>query len=334
MSDGHKQPVSDTEESKVSGGSTVDDGRGLESEDMFGITRRNPEDSVLILHFDGPLLAGHSMDVRDFAPALIGFADAVDRYGNYALPMSNLSVDIKATSPGSFQALLQVAGSVANLLQAFGASDAGKMVSGLLDILKILAERFKVSGDVKPLPHEVVKSSKTHVDFSLCNLHLNLDRSTYEASCDSKLINDLGAATAPSKKDGIDSVNFYQPSTHRTESVNGNLSSAMSAYRSDDEKLEPSVADTTLQIDTLQLRSEKWKFFDGTDHFWATIADETFLKKWRAREISFNSGATMRVRLETELYEENGKIRKGDRRILHVYGEDDKESIQPTLDLG
>ncbi len=333
MSNGYR-PVSDTEEPTASGGSTIDDGRGLESEDMFGITRRNTEDSVLILHFDGPLLAGHSMDVRDFAPALIGFADAVDRYGNYALPMSDLNVDIKATSPGSFQALLQVTGSVANLLQAFGASDTGKMISGLLDILKILAERFKVSGDVKPLPHEVVKYGKTHVGLSLGGLRFDLDRSSYEASCDSKLINDLGAATAPSKKDGIDSVDFYQPSTHRTESVSGALSSAMSAFRSDDEELEPSVADTTLQIDTLQLRSEKWKFFDGTDHFWATIADETFLKRWKAREISFNSGATMRVRLETELYEENGEIRKGDRRILHVYGEDDREAVQPALDLG
>src|SRR5687768_12925867 len=61
------------------------------------------------LEYDGPALAAHEMDVRELAPALLSTADLVQELNRIVNPADpNVSVNVKATSDGSFLVWLSI----------------------------------------------------------------------------------------------------------------------------------------------------------------------------------------------------------------------------------
>lgn len=73
--------------------------------------------TTMEVYFSGPSVDEHSMSVRDLAPALIGLADAIDRYKELSCPFADLDVRITATKAGSFDVILQILGTVVSLGQ-------------------------------------------------------------------------------------------------------------------------------------------------------------------------------------------------------------------------
>ena len=90
----------------------------------------------------------------------------------------------------------------------------------------------------------------------------------------------------------------------------------MSEAKVSDQPIEPSIETTTLQIDTIQAHSVKWKFRKGDETFWCEILDKGFLNRWRNHQEPFYSDDLLRVRLQTDQYVQNGQLKTGDRRIL------------------
>ena len=240
---------------------------------------------------------------------------------------------ITATKAGSFDVILQILGTVVSLGQGAEAADVVNLASGIMDVLKILLTRYEQTGTVKPGEHEVVERHETRVALQIGKAaKLNVSRKSYRASCDGKIINDLGTATKPASEDGYNPVRFIHKDSGSDTAIPGDVSESMSVLTLSDQPIEPSVETTTLQIDTIQFQSRKWKFSKGDEKFWCEIADDAFLARLNRHEVSFCSGDLLKVKLETEQYVRDGRLETGSRRITKVIEHIPIER-QQTLDI-
>lgn len=290
------------------------------------------QSTTMEVYFSGPSVDEHSMSVRDLAPALIGLADAIDRYKELSCPFADLDVRITATKAGSFDVILQILGTVVSLGQGAEAADVVNLASGIIDVLKILLTRYGQTGTVKPGEHEVVEQHETQIDLQIGKAKLSASRRSYRAACDGKIINDLGAATKPASEDGYNPVRFIHKDSGNDATIPGEVSESMTDLTLSDQPIEPSAETTTLQIDTIQFQSRKWKFSKGDEKFWCEIADDAFLARLNRHEVSFCSGDLLKVKLETEQYVRDGRLETGSRRITKVIEHIPIER-QQTLDI-
>ena len=297
-------------------------------------TRKSSEtrSTTMEVYFSGPSVDEHSMSVRDLAPALIGLADAIDRYKELSCPFADLDVRITATKAGSFDVILQILGTAVSLTQGGETIDVVNLASGIIDTLKILLIRYEQTGTVKPSEHEVVERHETQIDLQIGKAKLSASRKSYRAACDGKIINDLGAATKPASENGYNPVRFIHKDSGNDATVSGGVSESMSDLTLSDQPIEPSAETTTLQIDTIQFQSRKWKFSKGDEKFWCEIADDGFLARLNRHEVSFCSGDLLKVNLETEQYVRDGRLETGRRKITKVIEHVPIER-QQTLDV-
>ncbi len=291
---------------------------------------KNSDSTSMEVYFSGPAVEAHSMSVRDLAPALLGFSDAIDRYKELNYPFLDLDVKITATRAGSFDVVLQLLGTMVSLGQGMNPSDVVQLASGLMEVIKILLARFQQTGDIKPGPHEVIEQTSTRVKLSLGPLNLDVGRDAYKASRDGKIINSLGAASQPATLEGYDPIRFIHHDSNSREIIDAQASTAMIEARVSEQPIDPSIETTTLQIDTIQSRSVKWKFRKGDETFWCEILDKAFLNRWRNHQEPFYNDDLLRVDLQTEQYVQDGQLKTGDRRILKVY---DHIPVQPQPTL-
>lgn len=295
-------------------------------------TPREPESTTIEVYFSGPAVEEHSMSVRDLAPALLGLADAIDQYKELTTPFVDLDVKITATKAGSFDVFLQILGTMVSFGQGSDPEDVVQIAAGVMDVIKILIARYNATRDLAPSDGEVVKQSDASVDLKIGNASLTVSRKSYIASRNGAIINSLGEATRPAASVGYDPVRFIHKDSGKEETVNAATSEAMSELALSDQPIDPSLETTTLQIDTVQFNSDKWKFIKGDEKFWCEIRDPVFLKKWENHQIAFFSGDLLKVRLQTEQYVQNGQLKTGRRSILEVIKVIQIER-QPTLGI-
>lgn len=321
------------------------DGDELDSGDMFMRRERqsNKDDvSELKVRYTGRAVEDHSIELRAFAPSLLGVADAVDRYKALCCPDSDLQIRVTSTAPGSFIVTLQ-------LLAAAGASigtgmgwdtiaNASNVADGILTILKIFKARFHESGSVSPLPNEVVKETETDVGLSVGTAKFWVKRHTYKASCDGKLAHALGDATKPATEHGYGDVMFSNDSrSSDTVGVNSEVSSAMCNAVMELADLPPEVGERILKIDTIQMNSQKWKLTgdDGTN--WWFIADTVFLNEFHDGNYVYHPGDMLQAQTEVRKCLQDGDTKVVSRRVLLVKriisSKGSVHPIQPQFDL-
>ena len=83
-------------------------------------------------------------------------------------------------------------------------------------------------------------------------------------------------------------------------------------------RIEALTEQRSLQIDTIQFSSDKWRFRDGDDKFYARIEDSGFLAKWNRGDVSFRKGDTLHVSMRIERTSVGGRIELGERVITQV----------------
>lgn len=290
------------------------------------------EPTMLAVRYSGETVAGHSMSVTDLAPALMGLSDALTRYGEITAPLVDVDVRFAAMNAESLEVILQLSGAVAHFAQEIGPSSTAGIIDGVLDVIAILNARVHETGNIKPLAHEIIQRGDTDVDVKIGQVQLTINRKAYAASCDRQLINSLGAASKPASMAGYDPVCLIQMETQRSETVDADTSVAMQEFGVAERPVEPSIEETVLQIDTIQTRSNKWKFQKDGEAFWCEIRDERFLKRWRDRQVTFINGDLLKVNLETEQYMCDGRLETGRRRIVKVIEHMPLET-QPAFDI-
>lgn len=321
------------------------DGHELDSDDMFRLRRRQSngdEVSELKIRYTGRAVENHSIELRTFAPSLLGVADAVDRYKALCCPDSDLQIRVTSTEPGSFIVTLHLlVGAAVSIGTGMGwdnVANISNVADGILTILKIFKRRFQESGAVSPLPHEVVKETDTDVELKIGKAKLRVKRHTYEASCDGKLAHALGDAAKPATEHGYGDVVFSH-GKHPDDMVdiNAEVSSAMSKAVMEQAELPPEVGERLLKIDTIQMNSQKWRLTgdDGTN--WWFIADTVFLNEFHDGNYVYHPGDMLQAQTEVRKCLQDGDTKVVSRRVLVVKriisSKGSVHPIQPQFDL-
>lgn len=204
---------------------------------------------------------------------------------NINCPEIDLNINMKATRQGSFIAVLGIASTVIPILQATSNGDILALAKGVIDALRILTTRFEQTGTTAPLDSEKTEQTSTHVNLTIGNANLTVDREAYRASRSSEFIKNSGKAACPQTQNSYDHVDISIPDTNNTVTITNDAAQSMTNVSTADQVLEPDIETKTLQIEVIQVNSHKWKFRDGGEKYYAEIQDKQFLKEWNNRNI-------------------------------------------------
>lgn len=248
--------------------------------------------------YDGPALAGHTMDVRDLAPALLALG-ALFEEANGILNHDHARVSVQVN--GSFktgcfridlsvtQQLLDQLSDLFNQRSIATAKDllewigligvGGKSLLGLLSWLK----------GRKPSRVEILNIGSVRVFVD--DESFDTEKAVIELYRHIKLRKALeDAVVKPLRQDGVESFSVMQD-----EKVAVTLDRAAAhwllAPEAEDEPIDESESVTSLQIVNIAFREEnKWRFSDGASTYHAAILDQAFLERVNKNEEAFAKG--------------------------------------------
>ena len=245
--------------------------------------------------YDGPALRDGVMDVRDLAPALLAVGKLFDAAnltinGNAA----TVSVRVRATVPGSFEILIDLAQTIAqHLIDLFvgdRATAAANLItivtgvgvtgSGLIFLIKWLRNRNP--DNIKHLPSGMIQLS---IDGETLEIPLEIMR-LYQSPAVRIAAQQL--IEEPLKKPGIESFEVRKDG-HSVISVSKDESSYFAAPVTPEELVNEDVRRMAFSIISLTFKEDnKWRLYDGNTQISATIEDGEFLARVEASLESFS----------------------------------------------
>lgn len=264
--------------------------------------------------YAGPALDDGSMPVRDLAPALISFADLVDSSYKAIGGEGQVKVLLNQDSlrKGSFDITFLMNLDILGAVKLFMTSAES---SGLDDLMTVLG--WGVTGGtagkgifwlVKKIGGRKLRDIK-HKKDQKAEIVLE-DGETIETtentlkvflSVDCRV--SLERIVAPVKGDGIDAFELRDPEdAEKDEPIikidKLTVPSFKAPPASDVMDIEEQTQEQEIlaRIISVNFEQGKWRFSDGTNAFWASIADETFISRVERGEISFTKGDTLRIR--------------------------------------
>lgn len=254
--------------------------------------------------YDGAALRGHQMDVRDLAPALLGFAEVVQAAHETLRPDQPVpSVNIRATGEGSFVVDLQVIHEeVVNLLTG---NDVGALLSvvGLIQSARGVFSYFRnrrrpdsredqlANGTVRiTLPNGTVIEYPPEV--VLLAQQLRIRRGTEQV-------------IAPLGRDGIDAMSVTSPQdrTGGVRITSDDLPvlrlSLEDDYRGDLVTDIEFVQRLTVTSPNFQA-GNKWRLSDGDAWYWMSMSDLAFRERVDRGEVAFRKNDQLEARVKLQ----------------------------------
>lgn len=263
--------------------------------------------------YDGPALENNEMDVRDLAPALIALSDLFDE-ANKVLNEGRveLSTHVKASfKTGCFGIELGVvqgfASSIKGLFQAdpitsaatlvtlagFGVCVAKNLGQGLLSFIKWLKGR-----DIQ----EIVLLGNDRVKVIVDGDSYETEKKIIDLYRNERIRKSLEAAIyKPLQKDGIDSfgcVEKMPPPGGAFFSISKEESKSFKMTEPEDELLEENEYVTHIHALNIAFQDDnKWKFYDGSNKFFAEMKDLNFIERIQNNEIAFRKDDILKVKI-------------------------------------
>lgn len=282
--------------------------------------------------YDGPALAGSTIDVRDLAPALLAFGDVIEQ-ANMTLNNGQTSVALRVNSSFKsgcfgidFSVVQSLVDQLAGLLKSETVVAAKELaeqlgfvyeagagaVLGLIGVLKWLRNR-KITKVV------LLDNGKARIEVD--GDKLEVEQRTIALLRNFKLRKALEDAIAkPLEKDGYESVAI----SHKPELGFIQVTKAERAYfvapPPDLEELDDAVSTANLQLVNVAFKGDnKWRFFDGSTQFHAALTDEVFVHRVQSGEENFAAGDILSVKLRKRQWLE-GDVMKAEHEVTEVLG--------------
>lgn len=261
--------------------------------------------ATLQIVYDGPALQSHEMEVRDLAPALLALGELFEE-ANATLNdgRSKVSVSVKgsfktgcfAIDLGVTQSLIQQAQDLfagnsvtaaLNLVAVLGLT--GGTTKGVFHLIKWVRNR-KIT-NVEIMSDGVVKVYCDQDHFETEERVLALFRNWRLRKAFQDVIH------KPLQRSGVDY--FAVREDHGDfAAVSEAEAENFVAPEQEEERLEENDRIASLQLVNVAFRDDnKWRFYDGSSTFYATISDDRFLHEVELGETRFGKGDLLKVML-------------------------------------
>ncbi len=260
------------------------------------------------ISYDGPALVSHEMDIKELAPALLSLGELFEE-ANKVLngDRVKVSVNIKATSPGSLDISFALVQDILEATKNLFASDEvsaivnAKELLGLLfvgcpggiglfkliiwlknrsikNVVKIEDGRFKLTTEDGEIQYTNEKEIKL---FGLINIRKKIE-----------------SVVKPLKRDGIDKIKITNICDGQVleSQVDKDSVNYFDAPKIDEEIIDEKEIEMSLQIVNLSFQKDgKWRFSDGNSSFFADVIDENFNNKIEGNEKVFAKDDLLKV---------------------------------------
>jgi len=255
------------------------------------------------IKFDGPALASHQMDVRELAPALIALSELLEHSNKAAFSESNeVRVNVQGNfKGGSFGVDLIAAQTVAQQLVTLltgTEATATTNLMGILGGLGLLGGGGGVIGLIKWLRGRKPSSIRTDGDKVVFELVDSEEKETFEVDLiagklyQTRVVRQsLARVVKPLEKQGIDVFACSKDGITQTVITSEERVWFDMAASQADVVSNTVRENVLLQIESAVFKEDnKWRFHDGSNAFFAEIADRAFLDRINAGEERFGKG--------------------------------------------
>lgn len=280
--------------------------------------------------YDGPALAGSTIDVRELAPALLAFGDVIEQ-ANFTLNEGRTSVALRVNASfksGCFGIDFSVVQSLMNQVSAlfkepavvsakevteqlgFVYTKGAAAIGGVIFVIKWLRNR-KIK--------RVVLLDNGLARIELDDDHLETEQRTIALLRNFKLRQALEAAvTKPLEREGYDSVAISTNPEDGFFMITRAERSYFMAPPAETEELDDQTTKANLQLVNVAFKDDnKWRFYDGTTQFYAAILDERFVHRVQSGEENFSAGDILIVDLRKRQWLE-ADIMKAEYEVVEV----------------
>ena len=256
-----------------------------------------PSDSPVefVVSYDGPALAGHTIPVRDLAPALLALGQAFERANSILnAERASVSLEIRATAEGSFEIALVLKQLFDTAVDAF----SGDFVSSAANMKELLiggpGAVLGLIGLIKWLkgshPKEVERTDDNNITLEIDKLRLKIPAKVLDLYNDSSLRDHVEAVVRPLARPGINKITFLE-NQQPLETVE----ESEVPYFEPEEPIDTGTTQTIIPRQRLKLASVsfvkgKWKLNDGEKTRWYGIRDKQFSDEVEEGQRRFGSG--------------------------------------------
>jgi hypothetical protein len=261
------------------------------------------------IKYDGPALVSHQMDVRELAPALIALSALLEEANRALYPDS---AEVRVSVNGSFKggcfevdlvALQSIKDQIVSIFSGPESSAAANLLA-ILGAIGILRSGGLI-GLIKWLRGRKPSTIRIQGDKTVFELKLDETIETFEVDLatgklyQSRIVRQsLARVIKPLETDGIDV--FASGQEGETQAVVTKDEAEFFAVAASGADV---VSDATSEGVLLQIESavfkdgNKWRFSDGSNSFFAEIADENFRARIESGDERFGKGDVLVVDL-------------------------------------
>jgi hypothetical protein len=271
-----------------------------------------PAQSTVILHYDGPALADHRMDARDFASALIAFANLFRASSKVIWPGEpDPRVEIQAIEPGSMsvQLLLSRSSALPQGVEADDEPDAPAPANpATLSTVVLAAISAMLQIGRNKIRKVKIGESAARISFA-DGTKLELPEQAWKLVQDIAVRQGMREVLRPLASEGIDSLDISvsdtrsskgekpEPNSVRVESDEVRCYEIPAAY---DELLGDDTRVINVALSSVVFaEGSEWLLSDGETTFFAGIADTAFRERVERGEVSFSRTDLLKIRLRT-----------------------------------